>query len=165
MKKIVFLLFVIILCFSVVYKKKEIIIPNEAIRIRILANSNKVEDQKLKADIKNDVNKYLYTKLTNVSTYNEANNIIQNSIVDIQNIVEEYTNDYNISYSNNYFPEKDYKGVKYNEGYYPSLLITLGKGEGNNFWCVLFPPLCMIDEENNNREYKFLINELLKKVY
>ena len=63
-------------------------------------------------------------------------------------------------------PEKEYKGVKYKEGEYKSLLVTLGKGEGDNFWCVLFPPLCMMQtEETSEIEYKFLIKETLEKYF
>ena len=61
-------------------------------------------------------------------------------------------------------PEKEYKGVKYKEGYYESWVITLGEGEGNNWWCVLFPPLCLVEaEEADEVEYKFFIKELIDK--
>ena len=64
----------------------------------------------------------------------------------------------------NYFPSKEYKGVKYEEGYYESLVITLGKGEGDNWWCVLFPPLCLIEgEEDTEVEYKSIVMEILDK--
>ena len=64
----------------------------------------------------------------------------------------------------NYFPEKEYKGTIYEEGEYESLLITLGSGEGNNWWCVLFPPLCLIEaEESEEVEYSFFIKELFEK--
>lgn len=64
----------------------------------------------------------------------------------------------------NYFPEKEYKGVKYDEGYYESLVITLGEGKGKNWWCVLFPPLCLVEaEESDKVEYKFFIKELIDK--
>ena len=63
-----------------------------------------------------------------------------------------------------YFPKKEYKGVEYNEGNYESLVITLGEGKGDNWWCVLFPPLCLIDaeEQTSDVEYKFLVKEIIK---
>ena len=75
---------------------------------------------------------------------------------------------YDIDYGMHYFPEKVYKGIKYEEGYYESLLITLGKGEGNNWWCVLFPPLCVLEaEETNTNEikYKSFVKELIEKYF
>ena len=164
MKKIVFLLFIIIVIGCLISKKNEVLIPKEAIRIRIIAASNTIEDQKLKADIKNDISEMLFKKIYNVNNYEVANNVINNSLNDVDNIVSKYTNNYEISYSNNYFPKKEYKGIIYDEGNYPSLQIKLGNGKGENFWCVLFPPLCLIDEDRlNDVEYRFLIKDLLNK--
>ena len=84
---------------------------------------------------------------------------------DINNIIRKYTNDFSIYFGNNYFPKKEYKGVMYKEGNYESLIIKLGDAKGKNFWCVLFPPLCMIDESKlNDVSYSFLVNELLNKI-
>ena len=55
------------------------------------------------------------------------------------------------------------KGIEYDEGYYESLLITLGEGKGDNWWCVLFPPLCLIEaEESTEVEYKSFIKEIIE---
>ena len=58
-----------------------------------------------------------------------------------------------------------YKGIYYEEGEYESLVITLGEGIGNNFWCVLFPPLCLIDENEEEVEYTSFIKELIDKYF
>ncbi len=164
MRKIVFLLFIIISIVCIANNKKELLIPKEAIRIRVIANSNSIEDQKIKSDIKSDVSNFLAMRLFNVDNYQDASNIIQNNIDDVKKIIEKYTNNYEINYGKNMFPEKEYKGVKYSEGIYNSIVIKLGEGDGNNFWCVLFPPLCLIDEEKSDVEYAFLTKELLNKV-
>lgn len=165
MKKIVFLLFIIVVFSSAVLKDRTILIPENAIRIRVIANSDNIHDQEIKSKVKNEVNYYLYSKLRNIDNYNEAKSIIKNSYLELNNVIDKYTNNYTLSYDNNYFPEKEYKNTKYKEGNYESVVITLGKGEGRNFWCVLFPPLCLIDEENlSNAEYKLYVNELLKKI-
>ena len=57
-----------------------------------------------------------------------------------------------------------YNNEEYSEGMYESLVITLGAGEGDNFWCILFPPLCMIDE-NEDYEYKSFFKEIFNKFY
>lgn len=77
---------------------------------------------------------------------------------------EKYNLDYKINFGENYFPEKEFNGVTYEEGYYESVLVTLGKGEGDNWWCVLFPPLCLLEaEESDEVEYKFFVQELIDK--
>ena len=77
-----------------------------------------------------------------------------------------YTMPYDINYGYNYFPEKQYRGIKYNEGYYESIVITIGEGKGDNWWCVLFPNLCLVDLENNEQiEYKSWVAEKLNKIF
>ena len=80
------------------------------------------------------------------------------------NIKEDYT----INYGNNYFPEKTYRGVKYEAGEYESLVVTLGEGNGANFWCVLFPPLCLLEGEeatSNDVQYSSFIKEVIDKYF
>lgn len=165
MRKIVIFIFMTILLICFINKKKSILIPDLAIRIRVIAGSNDVSDQTLKSTIKNEVTSILYKKLEGIDSYKKANSIIENAIPEIKNLLNNYTTNYELTYGDNYFPEKDYKGIKYDAGYYRSLLIKLGEGKGNNFWCVLFPPLCMIDESKiNNVSYGFYVSELLKKI-
>ncbi|MEI3507940.1 MAG: stage II sporulation protein R [Bacilli bacterium] len=77
---------------------------------------------------------------------------------------EKYDKNYQVNFGSNYFPEKEYKGVKYEEGYYEFLLVTLGEGKGDNWWCVLFPPLCLIEaDESTDVEYKSIVKELIDK--
>ena len=73
---------------------------------------------------------------------------------------------YDINFGYNYFPKKEFKGVEYKEGMYESLVVTLGNGEGNNWWCVLFPPICMIEaEESTDVEYTTMIKEIMNKYF
>ena len=75
-----------------------------------------------------------------------------------------YNDKFSINYGSNYFPEKEYKGVKYESGNYESLVIKLGSGMGDNWWCVMFPPICSLEvEENSDIEYKFFVKELFDK--
>ena len=71
-------------------------------------------------------------------------------------------------YGNSYFTDKFYKGVSYKNGIYESLLITIGDGNGDNWWCVLFPPLCLLDVEENEMddvEYQFFIKNLIDRIF
>lgn len=145
-------------------------IPDDSIRIRIIPNSNSAFDQTMKQKVKEKLELSMFDLLKNASGSEEARNIIKNNLFlidsDVKNVLNRnnYDIDYMINYGFNYFPAKNYKGVEYEEGYYESLLVTLGKGEGDNWWCVLFPPLCLIEgEENTKVEYKSIVKEILEK--
>ena len=167
MKKIIVLIIFIIISYTLIsfYITKNIEIPNESIRIRVLSNSNLDIDQNIKKQISKNVMIYLNKKLKNINNIKDARSKIISSINNINKIIDKTLKDNNINqdykttYGYNFFPEKEFQNKKYKEGFYESLLITLGNGLGNNFWCLLFPPLCMLD--NEEVEYTSLINELL----
>lgn len=167
MKKIIPILFVFFLIYGFI-NKEEIVIPSYAIRFRVIANSNTIEDQNLKMQIKNDIEQKLTSKMTKVTTSNEAREELLKSIPEIKTIIQNYTTDFQVNYGQNYFPEKNYHGLTYPAGNYESLVITIGKGNGNNWWCVMFPPLCLLEAKDNQTEqveYKFLIKEILNKYH
>ncbi len=165
MKNILFVcVAIVVLVLISNYMTKENIIPSDAIRIRVIANSNTIEDQKLKKEVKTELEKYLYKKLKNVDSVENADKIINKEIPKIKNIVNKYTSDYTLKYGMNYFPKKEYKGIIYDEGDYKSLVITLGNGLGNNWWCVLFPPLCLLEaEESTDVEYRSYVIDTINK--
>lgn len=164
---------IIIILFLIGIKKvnsEEFKIPNEAIRLRVVANSNNNIDQKVKYEVTNNIQNKIYELLKDTKGIEEARIIINNNLEYLSDEVkttldkEGYPFSYELKYGLNYFPKKEYKGVTYEEGYYESLLITLGEGKGNNWWCVLFPPLCLMEaEESDEVEYKFFIQEFIEK--
>ena len=165
MKKVIVVLFLVSLAFLFSNHEEEIIIPNKAIRFRVIANSDSVEDQMKKMEIKSAVEKEVYTLINGEGNISQVRNIIEDNMDTIKDIVEEYNVPYNINYGNNYFPSKTYKGIMYPAGNYESLVITLGNGVGSNFWCVLFPPLCLIDnsrEDISDVDYQLYVKKLLK---
>ncbi len=164
MKKIIILLICFIIGIMVYQKNNEIIIPNESIRIRIIANSNKINDLYAKKKLKKEIINDIYELVKSSSNIDDVRNEIKNNIKIIEDIVSKKTDDYHIEFGMNFFPKKIFKGVIYNEGEYESLVITLGEGLGDNWWCVLYPPLCLIDDNNNTDdvEYRSLIYDTLK---
>lgn len=164
MKKIICVLFMLtIIMLGKNNNKETVLIPEESIRFRIIANSNSNEDQDLKRKIKNEIQTEIISEL-NANSYESTEKTINESTEKINQILENYNTNYSISYGKNYFPEKSYKGVIYPEGEYKSLVITLGEGIGDNWWCVLFPPLCLLEAEENDYEeieYKLYINKIL----
>lgn len=168
MKKIIFigLILAFYLGFGNVSEKTNLI-PTDAIRIRVLANSNSLEDQEKKHEVKQQLENYLYTKMASAESVEKADNVIKNSLPKLNEIVEStYGKDYTINYGMNYFPKKEYKGVFYEEGYYNSLVVNLGSALGDNWWCILFPPLCMLDgEEMDDVEYRSLIGDIIDRYF
>ncbi len=153
-------------------KAEEIVIPNTAIRLRVIPNSNNLLDQEMKAKVKEYLENNLYKNFANINNIDEARIMINNNIPkieeDITSIFKEnnYNTNFKIKYGNNYFPEKEYKGIIYEEGYYESLVVEIGEAKGDNFWCVLFPSLCLLEtEETTDVEYKLGVLELINKIF
>ena len=174
MKKIIMLFSGIVLTYIIIGNvvAKNNIIPNEAIRIRIIANSNSDYDQEIKMKVKEKVEYDIYNLLKDTKELEEARQIIKNNL----NIVEEdidktlqdekYKLPFTVNFGLNYFPKKEFKGITYKEGYYESVVITLGEGLGDNWWCVLFPPLCMIEaEESTDVEYTTMVQTIIDKYF
>lgn len=172
MKKIILLLTIIVSIF--IYKEtknNEVIIPDSAIRLRVIPNSNSALDQNMKLKVKDYLENNTYSLLKDTKDIDTAREIIKDNIDDIDKNVStiftdnNYNMDYNINYGYNYFPTKEYRGIKYKEGYYESIVISIGDAKGDNFWCVLFPNLCLIDTENTNDiEYKSWALEKINKI-
>ena len=165
MKNILFIVGALILLVLISnYITTEDIIPEDAIRIRVIANSNSDEDQKLKKEIKNELEIFLYNNLKDVDNVENADKIIKKELPNVKKLIGKYTDNYKINYGLNYFPEKEYKGIKYKDGEYKSLVVTLGNGLGDNWWCVLFPPLCLLEaKESTDVEYHSYVVDLINK--
>lgn len=162
MKKIIVFLFVLTIIY-ISKSEEEIIIPTNSIRYRIIANSDSTKDQMLKMNIKEKLDEEILPILSDSNSIEDSRLLIKDNLDNIKNIVSKYTDDFDVNYGKNYFPEKTYKGINYDAGNYESLVITLGSGLGKNWWCVLYPPLCLIDENTNDVEYTTLVKEILKK--
>lgn len=169
MKKLIIFLIPVMLFLN--FNKTEAYeIPDEAIRLRVVANSNSDYDQQVKFKVSNQVQTTMYNLLKDTKGIDNARITINDNINTIEKDVKKVLNEehypygYKVNFGYNYFPEKEYKGLTYEAGEYESVLVTLGKGEGNNWWCVLFPPLCVLEaEEADDVEYKSFIGELIEK--
>ena len=149
-------------------KKDNIVIPNDAIRYRIIANSDSDVDQKIKLDANSMILPIITDIMINSKTKEESKENILNSIDKIDQKLNQFDIDYNVNYGYNYFPSKMYSNVSYKEGYYESLVITLGNGLGNNWWFVLFPPLCLLDATEtklDNVEYDLYVRKIINKYH
>ena len=173
MKKIVIIILIIIISISMfkIQKEDTIIIPDNALRLRIIPNSNSAIDQNMKLKVKEYLENNTYSLIKDEVSLDDARKIIKDNIPSIKKNIEKifdednYDMSYTVNYGYNYFPKKEYKGIKYNEGYYESIVISIGKAEGDNWWCVLFPNLCLVDlKKTNNIEYRSWIIEKINKI-
>ncbi len=174
MKKTLFIIISIIITYVIIGNVvvANNIIPDDAIRIRIIPNSNSEYDQSIKYKVKETIQNDMKNLLTNVKNIDDARNIIKNNLDGIQDNISKtlQKNDYdlpfNVNFGFNYFPKKEFKGIVYKEGYYESVVVTLGSGLGDNWWCVLFPPLCMIEaEESTDLEYTTMVKSIIDKYF
>ena len=145
------------------FTKENVIIPKESIRYRIVANSNNEIDQynKLKANevifpIINDI-------MNNSNNIIEARKNINKNIPLIEKSLDNLNIKYKVSFGQNYFPTKTYLNNTYSEGNYESLVIYLDEARGDNFWCVMFPPLCLIDIDRENLDKVVESNPKIKE--
>ena len=169
MKKIIILLSIISIIFIMTNKESEyVIIPKDSIRFRIIPNSNTVNDLYMKELVKEEITSVINEIETSkkITETREKISSYPKIKYKISELFKEnnYNETFEINYGTNYFPEKIYKGVKYPEGNYESMVIKIGGASGDNYWCVLFPPLCMMEaKETDKVEYKFFIEEIINK--
>lgn len=128
-----------------------VVIPKEAIRLRILAHSNSPEDQEIKRIVRDRVNAQITEWVEGLRSLEEARKVIKDHLGDINNIAQRVldeagsTHAVQTEFGRVSFPTKLYGNFLYPAGQYEAILITIGDGHGANWWCVLFPPLCFLD--------------------
>ena len=186
MKKIlVFMLSIMVIFFSnfsygnLSYKSTSTMqndISNKIIRFHVLANSDSIEDQSLKLKIKDEVIKYMMPKLDESNSIDESRKILKENDKEIKkiagNIIEKngYKYSVNTYLGQEQFPIKTYGNITLPQGQYEAYEIVIGNGKGQNWWCVMFPPLCFVDvtkgeiskKETEKKMKKILTEEELK---
>lgn len=120
-------------------------------RLHILANSDSDEDQALKLKVRDAVIAYMESLEYDGLTKQEAISLTKEHLEDFKNIakqvlIENNCNyDINLEVGNFHFPTKEYGNISLPAGFYDGLKIEIGKAQGQNWWCSLFPPLCFVD--------------------
>ena len=126
-------------------------VKDSLIRFHVIANSDNDEDQQLKLKVKNRVIEYLYPFLSNSKSLDDSRKIIIDNMSEVKKISEEvireegYNYDVDLQLSRENFPDKSYGNIILPQGNYEAFRIIIGKGQGRNWWCVMFPPLCFVD--------------------
>lgn len=126
-------------------------IADSVFRLHVIANSDSDEDQELKYKVRDAVLEYMNEISKNCSSKDEVISLAyqyQNEFREIaEKVIKENGYDYevNIKIGNFEFPTKSYGDISLPAGYYDALRIEIGEAKGQNWWCVMFPPLCFVD--------------------
>lgn len=132
-------------------KDDGVITNHNIIRLHVIANSDTDEDQEMKRAVRDKIIEFMKTDVPNYENIDETRNIINSKKDEIRSIAADvitgYQKDYKIEVMEGTypFPVKAYGDIVLPAGNYEALRVVIGKGEGQNWWCVLFPPLCFID--------------------
>lgn len=150
---IVFLLLIlyIFICANSYVQAVSSNISSSVLRLHIIANSDTIEDQNLKFKVRDKLLDYMNILCTNISSKEEAIEVIVNYKEEFKNIALEVIHDEGFDYSVNInignfeFPTKTYGDISLPAGMYDALRVEIGTATGQNWWCVMFPSLCFID--------------------
>lgn len=142
---------------AVLPTEAEAAIYEDTIRLHILANSDSDEDQALKLDVRDLVmSEYgeLFTGITNIEA---AQSILEERLPEIEASVNDMLNEYGYtakaSLITEWYDTRYYEEFTLPKGYYRSLKIEIGCGEGQNWWCVMYPPMCLGMSTANTGSY------------
>ena len=126
-------------------------IANSVFRLHVIANSDSKEDQELKYKVRDSLINYMNSICANCENKQDAINLVTEHKDDFKQIALDtikdngYPYDVNISIGNFSFPTKDYGDISLPAGFYDALRVEIGEAKGQNWWCVMFPPLCFVD--------------------
>lgn len=135
-------------------KSRQSDIAGKLIRLHVIANSDSEEDQALKIKVRDAVLTSVTEKTHGAKTVAESEKILKSSLSEINKAAQEEIKRQGYSYTsktaleNTYFPTKEYGSFALPAGDYEALRVIIGSGEGKNWWCVLFPPLCVSAAED-----------------
>ena len=126
-------------------------ISDSVFRLHVIANSNSDEDQALKYKVRDNLLNYMNNICKDCSSKEEAISIVSEHQEEFKQVAletiknEEYSYDVRIEIGNFEFPTKQYGDISLPAGLYDALKVEIGKAEGRNWWCVMFPSLCFVD--------------------
>ncbi len=123
----------------------------DVIRFHVRANSDKKEDQDLKLKVRDEILKEMGEKFEDTASIDESRAIIKKNIEEIksiaENVIAQEKKDYpvDVSLGIEEFPVRTYGNLVFPQGNYEALIVEIGEAKGQNWWCVMFPPLCFVD--------------------
>lgn len=164
-----YVLLIVILCS--IFLLSGCTMSDSVIRIHIRANSNSVIDQEVKLSVRDSVIKYITPILAECDNSNEVKTLLSKNLDNIvmvaDKVLESNGFDYvsNAKICNEYFPSRCYEGEVYPADYYDALILELGSGKGDNWWCVAYPPLCFVGEGSGDIQYRSKLLDMISKFF
>lgn len=156
---IIILVFIIIYILELFYNSQKQAafekLSENIVRLHVVANSDASHDQALKLKVRDELVKYIGDIIDECKSAQESEEVLIENKVNIINVAQKVIKDNGYDYDVKalmgkfIFPAKMYGQLVFPPGQYKALKIIIGKGEGSNWWCVLFPPLCFIDNSYN----------------
>ncbi len=147
-----FLLFIYISICAISYAQNvSTDIAESVFRLHVIANSDTEEDQNLKYMIRDQLLQYMNSICKDCQSKQEAISIVEENKSTFEQIASDTIREHGYSYSvkinvgNFEFPTKNYGDISLPAGYYDALRVEIGEAKGQNWWCVMFPPLCFVD--------------------
>ena len=143
---------------------------NEYLRIHVRANSNDEVDQAVKYKVKDEVVKFITPYAAECVDKPTAMKVIGSILDDIEDVCDRVLKENGFSYKSKAsiraeeFPTRVYGDLTLESGIYDALIIELGSGTGDNWWCVIYPPLCFTSA-TTNVEYRSAIYDILRKFF
>lgn len=147
---------------------------SDYLRIHIRANSNSQTDQNVKYLIKDKFVDYLAPRLSDCASKKDVLELVLAQKSLLENLADEILKQNNFDYKSNVkiaseqFPTRTYEGYTLESGVYDAIIVELGSASGNNWWCVIYPPLCFTNfscAENMKIVYKSKILEIIKQFF
>lgn len=144
------------------------------LRIHIRANSNSDIDQRVKYAIKDAYIEYLTPKIVDCKTKQQVVNLVETEKENLENLADKILRENNFDYVSNVkicsemFPARTYENYTLESGIYDAVIVELGGAQGNNWWCVIYPPLCFTNYSSSNLQsivYKSKIWEIIKQFF
>lgn len=126
-------------------------IASQIIRLHVIANSDETADQTLKKEVKDQVVTYLRSKMNQAASIQSARQVICQEMDALKQIAEKkirqegYDYPVTVSLGTTYFPVKEYGDMAFPAGDYEALRVQIGESKGRNWWCVMYPSLCLVD--------------------
>ncbi len=130
------------------------------LRLHVIANSDSTVDQNVKLQVRDAVVAYLQDDLLKMQNIQATQAYVQAHLDNVKRVADGVLIQNGLAYQSTVriavdeFPEKTYDGVVFPAGIYHALRIELGKAEGRNWWCVLFPPLCLLNANQVDPDWK-----------
>lgn len=143
---------------------------NDYLRIHVRANSNSVEDQDIKYKVKDEVVKFITPYAAQCVDKKTAQEIIGGILKDIENVCDRVLKENGFTYTSRAsvreeeFPTRVYGELTLEHGVYDALIVELGEGVGDNWWCVIYPPLCFTSPSTDIR-YRSLIYDIINSFF